>query len=250
MFAHIVEPGGGVGVPGPEGQHPVDIALAAGGLAADRIDQLEHEAEVPDEIVDRGFPEVTADGGAVMEALFHRLGHAGGFEGLGGHVVDLLRRGVALDAEDVDLVSVAEDLTVQALFVGQVFRKAVEAVVQDGLFQQAFFPFAEVRRKTGKQAVGEEQCVRQFGVVHRIGVHKGVEAPHLFKAPNIVQHAAEPGEVLIGPDRGGDAAAEAGDPIGVVDLEADLRVGGVIGGDIVPEGVDHAGFVNVGHNIS
>ena len=64
-------------------------------------------------------------------------------------------------------------------------------------------------------------------VVDGLGVDESAEPAQLLKAAHIVEQTAQPGQtdLLLGQvQRAGDAAAEPGHPVGMVDLETDFGV--------------------------
>ena len=194
-------------------------------------------------VVRGGLFQGAQHGGAAPEAVLHGLADGRGAEGFAGHVVDVLQGRFAVDPEDVDLVRVPQDVAIGRLRLRQSLRQAVGAVAADGRLQDAPRLCGQVQREPRQQALLKEQVRAQGRVVHGGGVHEGAPAPDLLKAADVVEHAAEPGQVGVR-QAVRDLPAEGRDPVGVVDLELDLGVGGVVAGHVAVEGLHDAVFVH------
>ena len=104
MLLHVGKPGSGVRVFGGEVQELVQVALLSGDFAAEGVDQLVVQADVADDIVRRVLSEAADDGNPVVEALFYAAADGRGKKLFRGDVIDILLRGVAVDAEDIDFI--------------------------------------------------------------------------------------------------------------------------------------------------
>ena len=164
---------------------------------------------------------------------------------LGGDIVDLLHGDFHVHPQDVHLVGVPQDLAEHPGAAVQFRRQAVGAVPGHGGAQQ-FVPGRIV------QVVAHPPFLKQHagahgGVVDGFGVVEGAVPAQLFKPTHVVQQPAQPGQIPFlrrQAQAGRDAVAQGGHPVGMVDLQFDFGVGGVIAGRVAGKGFPGAAAVD------
>ena len=186
----------------------------------------------------------------LIKGVQHSRGH-GALAQLGcGDIVNFLHRGLDIDAQDVDLISIPQDLAEPLRAFIQTVRQAEGTVPLHRRAQQAVG--VGVIEIVPDAPLVKQDRDAQRSMADRLRIHKGVVPAQLLKAAHIVQYAAQPCKVdvlLRQRKTFGDPAAEGCHAVGVVDLELYLRVSGVVMRSIVGKGPLRTGTVDF-HSIT
>ena len=156
-------------------------------------------------------------------------------------IVDRLQGKFRIDPENVNLVGVPDQTGEQKLPLIQSLRKQIVAVMADGQLNQMLRLRVLRRHKAPDQALpfAPEQKVRpEAAVVDGGGVIEGIVDTQLFKTPDIMEQADQPGKIAVlrgQSQASGDPLRSRRHPAGVFHLQADLVVRYIIGFHIFPE---------------
>ena len=123
-----------------------------------------------------------------IKSLLHGRGNRGGQQLCGGYIINILQRGFHIDPQDVDFIGIAQDVAVHYGALVQAVRQTVGAVPFHGGTQHGILGIIV-------QVIPDMPLLEQYlhpgaGVVNALAVIKGAKTAQLFKAADIVQHAA------------------------------------------------------------
>ena len=178
-------------------------------------------------------------GGVLFQAVQHTVvlikgvQHGGRHRALaqchGADVVDFLQRRLNVDAQNVNLVGIAQKLAECPRAGIELFRQAKGAVPFHSGAQQGVL--GRVVHIVADAALVKQHLHAEGGVADRLRINKGVVPAQLLKAAHIVQQAAQPCQIDIlrrQAQAAGNAGAERGHAVGVVNFQLYFRVGGIV----------------------
>ena len=204
-------------------------ALLGHGAQALGVAQLKHQRGMPHDVVGRVLLEAAQHTVVLIKRLQHGGADGALLQRFGRDVVDLLHRRLDVDAQDVHLVGVAQDLAKLQRACVQAVRQAVGAVPGHGGAQH--FVLRAVVQVFGDMPLVKQHAGAHGGMVDGLRVVERAVPAQLLKAADVVQKPAQPGQVPLGRRQvqaGGDALAQRRYAVGVVDLQFDFGVVGVI----------------------
>ena len=127
-------------------------------------------------------------GVVLIKSLLHGRGNRGGQQFCGGYIINILQRGFHIDPQDVNFIGIAQDVAIHYGALVQAVRQTVGAVPFHGGTQHGILGIIV-------QVIPDMPLLEQYlhpgaGVVNALAVIKGAKTAQLFKAADIVQHAA------------------------------------------------------------
>ena len=214
-----------------EAQHLVEVALCAYLAEAFGIDEAEDEGHVADHEVDGSARVRAVDIARMHHVIVHLIADKRGAEGFLREIIDLAAWRFAVYTQDVDFICIPQDGGEAVLACTEILWETVHIVEPYRLFEERKLILLCVVHEETELFVMEEDICAQHRMITGQAVLKGMILAELLEAADVMEHAAEPGEITVGRGQSEifrDCIAHRSDPVGVVHLELHLHIAEVI----------------------